>query len=376
MFYLGAVGLAIFLNLLLLSKRGKGQADWLLSLWLLIIALHTLTFALMKMSLYPWLLGIDMPLPIVHGPCLFLYTLTLTGHRVKLKDLLMHFALPVAFYLYLAPFIFSPVQEKILVYENEGAGYETFLFIREVCVPLSGVGYVLASIIILRKHRSTIADHFSSVDKVNLAWLQYLIIWLATIWALVIFTNDDWVFGAVVVFIFFIGFFGIRQGVIFSPEAVAAMHFQEKKLREEKTGEKSDEAIAGLEKTKYQKSGLTTDGSTSLHEQLTRVMISEQLFKNSELTLLGLASRINAAPNHVSQVINEREEKSFYDYVNSLRVQEFVKVLDRPESRRLTLFAVAQECGFNSKSSFNRYFKKFTGYSPSEYAESLSTLPK
>ena len=68
-------------------------------------------------------------------------------------------------------------------------------------------------------------------------------------------------------------------------------------------------------------------------------------------------------------MINEREGKKFYDYVNGLRVDEFKRVVRVPGSEKLTLFALAQQCGFNSKSSFNRYFKKVTGQSPSEYMD-------
>lgn len=64
MFYLGGIGLAIFLNLLLLSKRKKSTADKILAAWLLLITIHLL-FYFAKMALYPQLLGIDMPLPLI-----------------------------------------------------------------------------------------------------------------------------------------------------------------------------------------------------------------------------------------------------------------------------------------------------------------------
>jgi AraC-like DNA-binding protein len=367
MFYLGGVGLAVFLDLLLLAKRSKSRADWILAWWLLVIALHLSMFTFFRSNLYPELLGLDLPLPLFHGPFLYLYTRALTGRPVGARHLLIHLALPLAFYLYLIPFISLPAAEKIFVYENEGIGYETFLQIRAPLIPASGVVYILLSLFALRRHRRAIVEHFSSVDKVNLAWLQNLIIGLSVIWLLVLIGNDDWIFTATVIFTFFIGFFGIRQGVIYNTH-LPVLHNVEQNNTPTETNPSINTEIGTA---KYQKSGLTASNSEALHRRLTALMASERLFRNSEFSLADLAERLNVPPNHVSQVINEREGKNFYDFVNSLRIQEFLAIASAPDSRKLTLFGLAQQCGFNSKSSFNRHFKKITGQSPSEYMQDV-----
>ena len=101
--------------------------------------------------------------------------------------------------------------------------------------------------------------------------------------------------------------------------------------------------------------------------RLKRSMIDEKSFKDLDLTLTLLAKRLNVHPNHLSQVINTYEQKNFYDYINWLRVEEFKSLVVRPESQQYTLLSLAHECGFNSKTTFNRNFKKVTGLSPSEY---------
>lgn len=364
MFYLGGVALAVFLDLLLLAKRRKSRADWILACWLLIIALHLLMFTFIGLNMYPQLLGIDLPFPLLHGPLLYLYTRALTGRRVARRHLLMHLALPVACYLYLIPFILLPASEKLFVYQHEGVGYETFLFVRALFIPTSGVVYILLSLMELRRHRKAIVEQFSSVDKVNLAWLQNLIIWLSAIWVLVLIGNDHWIFSATVVFTFLIGFFGIRQGVIFNTHPPEVGHNRGDKLPIET---KVEDITEEPEAVKYQKSGLSAESSDALHRRMNALMAAEKLYKASEFSLTDLAERLNVPPNHVSQVINEREGKNFYDYVNSLRIHEFMAIARAPGSRKLTLFGLAQLCGFNSKSTFNRYFKKITGQSPSEY---------
>jgi AraC-like DNA-binding protein len=63
---------------------------------------------------------------------------------------------------------------------------------------------------------------------------------------------------------------------------------------------------------------------------------------------------------------------NFYDFVNRYRLEEFKKLASDPKNRQFTMLALAFDCGFNSKSSFNRYFKKATGQTPSQYFTALS----
>lgn len=360
MFYLAGVGLAFFLTVLLLSKSRKTLADKILAGWLLFLTLHLLLFYFQKAGLYPQLLAADFPLPLVHGPFLFLYTRALTRGRLSQASLL-HFIPALAVMLYLIQFYSLPFEQKIYVFQHEGAGYETFNLIRTLTNTTSGILYIILATIALHRHRLTIVQEFSSTEKINLQWLQYLIVWLTTIWLLVIFTTDDLVFVATVLFVLFIGFFGIRQVGIFNTREPVAL-----------PGIIDESDIS--EKRKYQKSGLTTDAAETLHHQLSTLMQDEKRFRQSELSLSELAAQLNTQPNYLSQVINEREGKTFYDYINTLRIEEFKRLAAGPDSRKYTLLGLAQECGFNSKSSFNRYFKKVTGQSPSEFLQSGSEV--
>jgi AraC-like DNA-binding protein len=367
MFYLAGVGLSFFLTLLLATKNKKTIADRILTCWLLIITIHLLLFYFFKAQLYSQLLGVQIPIPLLHGPFLFLYTLALTKGTLSWKNSILHFAPFVLILIYLVPFISLSSEEKILVFKNRGAGYETFNLMNGILINISGVLYVVLSSIALRRHRISIAHEFSSIEKINFLWLQYLIYWIAVIWIFVFTGNDNLVFGAAVFFVLFIGFFGIRQaGVFYSQQFVSPTHDpltiapQENEIIEEMP-----------EKRKYQKSGLSQSASDRLHRELSILMREEKIFQESELSLTDLAKRLNTQPNYLSQVINEREGKVFYDYINTIRIQEFKRVAALPESRKYTIFALAEQCGFNSKSSFNRHFKKVTGQSPSEFMKTV-----
>ena len=370
MFYLTGVGLALFLGVLLLSKREKTIADKILSIWLVVIGFHLALFAFMQLQWYPELRGIDLPMPIIHGPLLYLYTLSLTKGKPG-AGWWIHLVPPISFYLYLIPFFLLPVDQKIFVYQHHGIGYESFLAVRDLCIPLSGILYVTLSTLALRTHRKSIVDVYSSTEKVNLLWLQYLILWIGAIWILVFTGNDVLIYGATVLFVFFIGFFGIRQVGIFHPqhEHVAEERVVDAVVMEEKT----DTVAEAATRAKYHKSGLTVDLSLMIHDRLVALMNTEKAYREPELSLTDLAARLNTLPNYLSQVINEQEGKNFYDYINTLRIEEFKRLVHLPGSRKLTLFAIAQEGGFNSKSSFNRYFKKSTGQSPSDFAQGFSS---
>ncbi len=358
MFYLAGVSLSFFLCLLLVTKRDKTTADRLLAAWLLVAALHLLLFYFDYSRSYPVLLGAGMSLPLVHGPLLYAYTRALTNRALPAKIMGLHLVPALFLLAWSLPFLLLPPAEKLAVFENHGAGYETFNLIRRSAVVSSGIVYVILASLVLRKHRHTIAEEFSNTEKINLAWLQYLIYWIGAIWIGVILRNDTIIFTTATLFILFIGYFGMRQVGIFHTLPVASPPAP-------------DNADENAEKRKYQKSGLTADAAERLHRDLITLMTETQAYRESELSLSELAGRLNAPPNHLSQVINEREGKTFYDYINTLRVNEFRRLATSPESKKYTLLGLAQECGFNSKSSFHRYFKKVTGKSPSQFVPEM-----
>jgi YesN/AraC family two-component response regulator len=172
--------------------------------------------------------------------------------------------------------------------------------------------------------------------------------------------------------IFFIGFFGIRQvGIFHVNKSAPTLVLKDPELSVVNESEITAKENS-REKRKYQKSGLTANHSKQLHLDLAAIMTSEKLFRENELTLVELARRLNTQPNYLSQVINEHEGKIFYDYINNLRIAEFIRLVALPENRKYTLVALAELCGFNSKSSFNRHFKKVTGQSPSDFIKTVS----
>ena len=104
--------------------------------------------------------------------------------------------------------------------------------------------------------------------------------------------------------------------------------------------------------------------------KIENAMQNERLFLNSELTLSELSDKLNSHNSLISNVINTAFQKNFNDFVNEFRVNVFKEKINDPKLKHLTLLAIAFDCGFNSKSTFNRAVKKVTGQMPSDFLKS------
>ena len=112
---------------------------------------------------------------------------------------------------------------------------------------------------------------------------------------------------------------------------------------------------------------LDTKRHTEIFSLLETTLTTKKLYKDEDLTLERLSATTGINRHHISETLNVFAQKSFYQYVNEYRVQEVIKLLDTPTPRAISLLAVAFECGFKTKASFNQYFKKIVGITPSEY---------
>lgn len=118
---------------------------------------------------------------------------------------------------------------------------------------------------------------------------------------------------------------------------------------------------------KYESKPAGIENINELSLELEKIMMEKKPYLNPRLTLSELAeiSRMNA--HLLSRIINEKHQKNFFAYINSYRIEEFKKIVERQENKNLTLLAIAYEAGFNSKTTFNTAFKKLTNQTPKEY---------
>lgn len=123
------------------------------------------------------------------------------------------------------------------------------------------------------------------------------------------------------------------------------------------------------------KSGVVTSLASGIIEEtvllLQKSMNEDKMYLNPDLNLTALAQHTGISQKTISTVLNQHMKKSFNEFVNEYRIEAFKQRLQY-EINNFTIAAIALECGFNSKATFQRIFKEVTGLSPSDYRKSLS----
>lgn len=366
------VGIGVFMFLLLLFKKNKIQGDFLFLGWILVI-LGQITFY--EITIYQfeihglWSILI-FGLPMLGAPLLFLYILSLTGNFVSWKTTCSHLGIYV---IYVTVFFILQQQDNLNLRAVNGyfdLKENSPQWMQYYATPLaiSGFVYCIWDLILLRKHKQTIVTLFSFDEKINLKWVSYVVY---AYLILFVFTSFL-IFGAIQFQLFPIenafalvgiclslmllafGFYGFRQTVIFSNI-------------DTHTIPKLNQYRRISERISYSKSGLTQEKIQNLASQLTEHMDVEKPFLNEDLSLSLLATQSEISQSHLSQIINQHFKMNFYDFVNRYRVDEAKQKLSSTDFDHLSVLGIAFDCGFKSKSSFNRYFKKYSGISPSKY---------
>jgi AraC-like DNA-binding protein len=389
---LGA-GQGIFLGLLLLSRRVNSTANKVLALVMFVSSVFLLYVVFYSESYYsthPHLIGFGQPLVFLFGPTLYLYALLVaTDSRGFNKLWLLHFLPYVLNMLYFLPFIFSSGEAKLAMV-SQVMQDQTPLDIQiiENLKYVHGIIYVALTMRLLQFHSSRLKERFSSIERINLNWLRYLTIGIVAVWAIAIGEHVLSEFGldlphigdltavAVAVFVYAIGYLGLRQPEVFGgarmPTPAFGLPVLPNALKggrrlETPEGENQPVDLKPEDTSKYKKSGLTPDRADAILNSLLSIMEEQKPFSRSTLTLQDLSDELRISAHNLSEVINTRLQKNFFDFVNGFRVKEVKRRLEDPQYDHLTILAIAQDVGFNSKSSFNTIFKKLTDTTPSEY---------
>ena len=122
--------------------------------------------------------------------------------------------------------------------------------------------------------------------------------------------------------------------------------------------------------------------TTTEHQQILTTLEAHlhktKIFTDAELSLDKLAQGAGISKYHISEALNSYACKSFYQYINEWRIQRATEQIRFMNEKALpvNVLTLAYDCGFKAKSSFNQYFKKITGLTPTEYIKSLATDKK
>lgn len=365
---IGAVQ-GFFLGIVLISRRENRVANNIFASLIIVMSLTMLGryFMLKELPLAGyWMAFITLPGTALYGPLVYFYTLSMTAGIDSFKK---------RYLLHLIPFI-------LLVFLNGAAhsgGGSAFgsmpLFMALPLPALAGIGvniftglsYTVYSWVLLKRYNSSIEEFFSDIQRLSLLWLRVLLFFMTAMfvtmnsvyWYTVFVRPPEIRFIFLPVFMVLIvfagAFFALRQPDLF--RAARAMR------------EELDDPVETpvSVKKKYEKHSLDEETGRKYLARLLAYIDREKPYLDENVTIKDLADDLDISAHHLSIVINHYLSQNFYAFINTYRIEEFKKMLAEQQSGQINILEIALASGFNSKSSFNSFFKKITGLTPTEY---------
>lgn len=405
MIYVIAIGTfqALTAILLLCTNRLKSKADALLILLLFCIAAHLAT----KFYIYTVVsdshvrFQMNTFIGYCYGPLLYLYAL-------KNKD---ESFIPASRWYVFIPFILGAVGYLTVICVlgfSQTAGYaalEIYNFSSTWSMLAIGAFFPLLAIRIARKHL-----HQKPHEKQLIEWISYCLLAIAGISLFfqgiaalnLTGSNDivicrDIVYSILLIVCFIIIRYKYVAVVVPSasneiatvlPAAAlpmmteAVVVSEEAQVREEHTvaivQEEYENITANDVSTPSpaRKTQLSTNEHKEILQKLEKHLQHTRIFTDAELSMDKLASSVGISKYHLSEALNSYACKSFYQFINEMRIERAMQQMQFMSSKALpvNVLTLAFDCGFKAKSSFNQYFKKITGLTPTEYLRSVATI--
>lgn len=300
--------------------------------------------------------AISEPLPFLFGPLVFLYfRASLTQYRFIRRELL-HYVPAFVFFIYWSQFYFRSTAEKtammqgLIPFESLFLVYVSSL----VTTTLKVASLFFYTFLIWRtffKKSEALAEvrrwFMLAFSAFAFYALNFAAFHLLERIHLIGGCSDYGVAIAMSVFVYLFSWFGLVRPHVFDGYSV-------------------HESLRPVRFEKYRSSVLTPALENELAEKLETLMRTERLYRDESLRLDTLANRLGVSRNSVSQVIN-RSGMNFFQYVNHWRIEDAKRLLAARTKEELNIIEIAYEVGFSNKVSFNKFFKKSTGLTPTRY---------
>jgi AraC-like DNA-binding protein len=355
-------GLIFAVLLIFRGTQQKNKADLWLATLLLVLCSALITPFIGFANVYDlnqWLTYFPFSISFSYGVLIWFYTLNLTdsNRKFRSKDLLCF--LPTIVYLAFRFFLFSrDLDWKSWFYKDYGRFAESFIFVVEL---VWNVTFLYFSGKHFRKYRMWLNENYSDTEKIKFDWLRnFLCIFtfVLVLGGVFDFTNS-FIFHLSYIQIFY---FELILAVVTYYLAIAG--YLRSKTIELEFSETKSKAVAEERKTL-----LSDKDLEKLKSKLQNMVENDKIYLEPNLTLNDLSRQLGVNSTVLSYTINNGFGKNFNDFINEFRIGEVKEKLKKADDS--TLLGLAFDCGFNSKATFNRAFKKFTGVSPKEFQESF-----
>ena len=360
-FFLGAATIhGFYLSILLFLKNGKELPKCFLALALFCISFYLLNYLLFLTGIIrslPNLLGAFSALTYMVGPAFYFFIKSSLQPRLKWQPIFMVHLLPIIYGGWKSINIMKMGVENKLAYiekvfgsDHGDATWTGFIWGNFHIYIL--MGYVMASWLLCKKTKQQAAD-VSTLGKIN--WLQNFCLGF---------------------FLLLIGDLLIKFSGFYFDMPAAALEYILAALIALTIHVAGYFALGTLPKIKatngkYKTSSLNEQQIKNHQNKLLQILEIEKPWLNADLKIADLAKLLDIPSHQLSQILNEGMKTNFFDLMNQYRIEEVKRRLLHPVYSHYSILAIALDCGFNNKTTFNRVFKKMTGMTPSGFVNSV-----
>ncbi|NBC04966.1 MAG: helix-turn-helix domain-containing protein [Bacteroidetes bacterium] len=338
-------------------KKGRKAPNILLGGFLFLFSVMLLEYVAFWTNyniMFPHIVGVSLSFQFLYGPLIFLYVLSVLKPDKKWRWEYLHFLPFLLHLMWIAPsYLYTSAEKAAMLIQNA----ETTLSLNNTMrffVIIKSVHMLIYTGLLFNLERISgpLGINMNRISEQKSVWtrvIKYGFFGYVSTYILFHVMVDtigynleyDYLISfATSVFIFTIGYVGLSK-----PDTLYEAH-------------------NGF---KYENSSLGESKSDHYLEKLLLYMEDETPYVDGDLKMEDLAEALDIPRHHLSQIINERLGKNFFEFINSYRVDEAKRILSDPERADDIILRVALESGFNNKTTFNSAFKSQVGTTPSKY---------
>lgn len=352
------------------NKKGKSISNKLLALVFLMLAVAVFNFYIMVYDVQtgiPQILFLDDTFMLAYGPILYIFTQSVIykNYTFKRKDIIHFIPFIISFVLFILLLWFyqSGVFDQV-TRQIRNQSIPVYFRIAELLILLHIFYYLYRSKTEINKVVGKAMEFYSSFNQDNFKLLQFILNCFIILFLLSLFHS-------------FLPFIGIRNGllitlllmVLFMLFFISSVLLKLLNQSSNESGAISQDTYK--EKNRYAGSNLSKEELQVTKDRLWNYMIDNERYLDSELNIADLSKELNLSSKMLSQVINEGYNCNFFDFVNKFRIEMAKSLFEDQSDSKLTISEVMYDSGFNSKSSFNTAFKKFTQKTPTQFKKDL-----
>ena len=309
-----------------------------------------------------------MTISLLIMPIFYLYVKAVchSDFRLKIKHLTLIIPFVITNLVFIPRFYLATTIESIFIYEHFKQMLEIRFFY--ILAELQYAFYIVLVFIILKKYKEIYLENYTNSNHSSYKWLFQMTVFFLIAHCIVFFKS-------VTRYTDYNVFLNISNVIIGTIALIISCWFVLKALNNPDLFKGVDsnmllinEVVISTEKESFQ-----TPKSVEIASQIELVkkyVLENESYLEPSLTIQELSKQVNIPVRDLSILINHQINQHFFDFINEYRIQKAMQILKNPSKSKFTILEILYEVGFNSKSSFNTAFKKYTNQTPTEFRNS------